>query len=224
MTVTIPGDALRRALERAGMTQVELAREVHYTEAAVSRWTRGTAPLRGASADRVVAALRARGVDLDVTPAHRVFLATPMAALDGPTYERARAGAAEVAERLERVVGPVYWPGGQIAAADRFEAPDLATAANLTALEQAVAFVLFQPTPLTRPTSCHVELGWALAQGKPVTVFAPSEDDLPYMLRRFEAVADRHGGRYRFHPAGDAVRLLDIHGAELLGLPAAVPA
>lgn len=226
MTGIIPSSALSGALERVGMSQAELARLVHVDRGQVSRWVNGRVPLRGANADRVVAVLLERGVELKPSTAQpaRVFLATPMAALDGPDYEQARDGAAAVAQALARVAGPVYWPGGGIRSVDRFEAPDLATAANLDALERCEAFVLCQLAPLTRPTSCHVELGWALAQSKPVTVFAPDEGDLPYMLHRFEAVADRRGGRYRYVPVDDAVRLLNIHGAELLGLPAAVAA
>lgn len=224
MTVTIPGDALRRALEQARMTQVELAREVHYTEAAVSRWTRGATPLKGASAARVAAVLRARGVELDIAPNHRIFLATPMAALDAAGYQSARTEAAAVHAELERIAGPTYWAAGGVDAADRFEAPDLATIRNLAALGEAEAFVFLQVGDVERPTSCHVELGMALALRKPVTVFAPSEQSLPYMLRGYEATAARDGGRYRFCPATDALRLLEIHGAELLGLPAGVAA
>ncbi len=44
------------------------------------------------------------------------------------------------------------------------------------------------------------------------------------MLHGFESVAARSGGRYRFHPAADALRLLEIHGGELIGLPALVAA
>lgn len=224
MTVTIPGDALKRALEQAGMTQAELARELHYTEAAVSRWCRGSAMLTGGSAERVLRVLSARGVELDLAPTCRVFLATPMAALDPGGYERAREDAAAVHTMLERVAGPTYWAAGSVGSVDRFEAPDLANLRNLEALQSCEAFVLYQPGQLDRPTSCHIELGMAIARGVPVTVFAPSEADLPFMLQGFEAVASRAGGRYRFHRTGDALRLLEIHGAELLGLDRLVAA
>lgn len=224
MTVTIPGDALRRALEQAGMTQAELARELHYTEAAVSRWRRGSAPLTGSSAEAVLRVLRARGVELELEPRCRVFLATPMAALDPGGYERTRAAAAEVHAVLERVAGSTYWAAGSVGSPDRFEAPDLANLRNLEALQSCEAFVLWQPGPLDRPTSCHIELGMAIARAVPVTVFAPSEADLPFMLHGFEAVAARAGGRYRFHRTGDALRLLEIHGGELLGLDRLVAA
>lgn len=221
MTVTIPGDALRRALERAGMTQVELARELHYTEAAVSRWARGAAPLKGDSADRVVAVLRSHGVDLAAAPTYRVFLATPMAALDAAGYERARAEAEAVHAELERVAGPVYWPASGIGSADLFEAPDLATGRNLVVLNECEAFVFLQTQAIGKRTSCDNEIGRAQALRKPVTVFAPSEDSLPYMLRGYEAVAPRLGERYRFYRSTDALRLLEIHGAELIGLDTA---
>jgi hypothetical protein len=185
------------------------------------------APTGSGRAGRVTSAVvngrPALGITLDLTPQHQVFLSTPMAALASPDYAQARADAEAVAAALNRVAGPVYWPAGGIGTADRFEAPDLATEANLAALEQCGAFVLYQPEPLTRPTSCHVELGMALALDKPVTVFT-ADGCLPYMLNRFEAVAARRGGWYRSYLVGDALRLLDIHGAPLIGLPAAVAA
>jgi transcriptional regulator with XRE-family HTH domain len=224
MTAMISPDELRRALGEARMTQADLARETHFTPVTVHRWATGKAPLRGSTAEAVAAILRAHGVAVGLAPDCRVFLASPMAALDPAGYEQARADAEAVHAALARVAGPVYWPAGGIGSAAGFEAPDLATARNLAALHACEAFVYLQVGRLDRPTSCHIELGWALALGKPVTVLAPSEEDLPYMLRRYEIVAGRDGGWYRFHPVGDALRLLDIHGAELLGLPAAVTA
>lgn len=207
------------------MTQAELARLVHVDPGQVSRWTGDRAPLRGPNADRVADLLRGRGVELEPDqPPCRVFLATPMAALDPDAYEQARADAVAVHAALERAAGATYWAAGGVDSVDRFEAPDLANARNLDALQSCEAFVLHQTGPLDRPTSCLIELGMALARGIPVTVFAPSEADLPFMLRGFEAVAARSGGRYRFHHVDDALRLLDIHGAELLGLSAAVAA
>lgn len=224
MTVTIAGDTLRRALGRARMTQAGLAREIHVTEAVVSRWATGRVPLRGHSAHAVAVALRDHGVELDLAPGCRVFLTTPMAALDADGYEQARADAEQVHAVLAQIGAPVYWPAGGIGSTDQFEAPDLATERNLEALVECEVFVFLQTQEIHRPTSCHIELGWALALHKPVTVFAPSEESLPYMLRSFETVAARRGGRYRFAPAADALRLLEIHGPELLGIGAAVAA
>jgi len=67
-------------------------------------------------------------------------------------------------------------------------------------------------------------MGMAIASGKAVTLFAPSEDCLPYILRRFEPISGRAaglGGRFRFYSirsAADVVRLLAIHGPRLIGM------
>lgn len=224
MTPTIAGEILRKALERARMTQAELARRVYVDPGQVSRWCTGRTPLRGRYARAVATVLADHGVEIPLAPTTRVFLSTPMAALGAEGYERQRADATAVYELLTRAAGPVYWPAGAIDSAARFEAPDIATERNLAALAEAEAFVLYQSAPVDRPSSCYVELGWAIASRKPVTVFASSEEDLPYMLRGFEVVAARRDGRYRFHLAADAMRLLKIHGAELLGIDQAVAA
>lgn len=204
------------------MTQAELARRVYADPGQVSRWVKGRTPLRGRYARDVAEVLRERGINIELHSGCRVFLSTPMAALSTDGYGASRAEANAVHGALSAIAAPVYWAAGTIDSADRFEAPDLATERNLAALAECEAFAFFQSCELDRPTSCHIELGYALAFRKPVTVFALDEEALPYMLRRFEIVAARQGGRYRFHPAADAVRLLEIHGAELLGLDAAV--
>lgn len=205
------------------MTQAGLAQLLCVDAGQVSRWCTGKALLRGEYAERATRLFAERGVTIVVPRSTRVFLSAPMAALDSASYEEDRSGTTAIHEALCRIAEPVYWPGESIITAAQFEAPDLATARNLTALIEAEAFVYVQLRELTHPTSCHVELGMAIASKTPVTVFAPSEDCLPYTLRRFEAVAARKafGGRYRFYAVSgpaEAVRLLDIHGAELIGI------
>lgn len=223
MRAAIPGERLRQLLAAAGMTQAELARRLQLDPGQVSRWCRGRAPLHGDYAATVVELMRGRGVEVDVMDlSNRVFFSTPMTALtDG--YVADRAAAAQVYEQLCKVAAPVYWPADHIDSAEMFEAPDLATERNLVALLEAEAFVFLQLRELIHPTSCHIELGMAIARSTPATVFAPSEECLPYTLRRFEAISGRagFGGRYRFYAiksADDAVRLLAIHGLQLLGL------
>lgn len=226
MNATIPGIQLRQWLTLAHMTQAELARHLHVDPGQVSRWCTEKAPLRYEYATTIVEILRERGVQAELPqPGARVFLSTPMAALDPDDYKRDRDAASSVYEQLCRIASPVYWGAAQIASAEEFEAPDLAVEQNLAALDASDAFVYLQLRELTRPTSAHVEIGMAIASKKPVTVFAPSEDDLPYVLRQFEAISGRagFGGRFRFYSirsAADASRLLTIHGPQLIGLSA----
>lgn len=208
------------------MTQAQLARLLNLDAGQVSRWCNDRTPLRGPYAERVIRTLQDRGVEVSTLPSTTsVFLSTPMASLGTEEYEADRAAANELYMELCRVVAPVYWAAAEIDSVEMFEAPDLAAQRNLVALTEAEAFVYLQLRELIHPTSCHVELGIAIALKKPVTIFAPSEDSLPYTLRRFEAISGQAGlgGRFRFYSirsAGDALRLLHIHGHELLGLEA----
>jgi transcriptional regulator with XRE-family HTH domain len=226
MKATIPGAHLRHWLAAADMTQAQLARLLNLDAGQVSRWCNDRAPLKGGYANRVIQVFQDRGVKVETpTSGTCAFLSTPMASLDTKEYEADRTAANELYKALSRTVSPVYWAAAQIGSVELFEAPDLAAERNLVALAEAEAFVYLQLRELIHPTSCHVELGIAIALKTPVTIFAPSEDSLPYTLRRFEAISGQagFGGRFRFYSirdAADAVRLLTIHGPELLGLSA----
>jgi transcriptional regulator with XRE-family HTH domain len=224
MKATIPGEQLRQWLAAADMSQAELARLLRVDAGQVSRWCTDKASPRHEYAASIVGLLRERGVKAEVSHGARVFFSTPMAALDPDAYEKDRAAGNAVFGELCRVASPVYWAASQIASVDQFEAPDIAAEKNLLALTAAEAFVYLQLRELTHPSSSLVEIGMAIASKKPVTIFAPSEESLPYVLRRFEAVSGRAGlgGRFRVYSirsATDAVRLLTIHGPELIGLP-----
>jgi DNA-binding transcriptional MocR family regulator len=162
-----------------------------------------------------------QGKGLYVRQLYRVYLSTPMAALS-KDYLSDRATAQSFFEQLNELTPPVYWPGENIKSVDQFESSDIAAEKNFAALTVANAFVYLQQSELTRPTSSLVELGVALASKKPITVFAPSEELLPYTLRHFETAARKVGfGRFRFYCTSsveEAVRLLALHGPELIGL------
>lgn len=162
-----------------------------------------------------------QGKGVYVRQLFRVFLSTPMAAL-AEDYEADHAAARRVFDQLNTLASPVYWAGERIESADQFEASDIAAEKNFAALTAANAFVYLQLRDLTHSTSALVELGVALASKKPVTVFAPAQESLPYALRHFEPASERVGfGRFRFYStptADEAVRLLTLHGPELIGL------
>jgi len=225
LRATILGQQLRQWLTAADLTQAELARLLHVDPGQVSRWCTDKAAPRDDHVISIVELLRGRGVQVELSQAStRVFFSTPMAALDADSYEADRIAAQTVYEELNRIASPVYWGAAQITSADQFEAPDLAAERNLTSLSAAEAFVYLQLRELTRPSSSYVEMGMAIASGKAVTLFAPSEDCLPYILRRFEPISGRAaglGGRFRFYSirsAADVVRLLAIHGPRLIGM------
>lgn len=195
-------------------SEIELAQQWD-----VSRTT-ARAALKVLEQEGAVAVLPRRG--RIVRQRFRVFLSTPMAALAEEDYETDHSAARKLYDTLIRLAPPVYWAGAAVPATKSFEAPDIATEKNVTALTTASAFVYLQQRELTHPTSSLIELGMALAAKKPVTVFAPTEETLPYMLRRFEATSSDLGlGRFRVYGAGsvdEVIRLLTIHGIELIGL------
>jgi transcriptional regulator with XRE-family HTH domain len=225
MGAGISAEQLREWLIAAGMTQAELARVLGVDAGQVSRWCTGKAMPSGRYPSRIVELMRERGVRSSLADlGFRVFFSTPMAALSAEDYETNRAAATTVYGELCRIAPPVYWGAAEVASVEQFEAPDIAAERNLVALSAAEAFVYLQLCELDRPTSSHVEIGMAIASRKAVTLFAPSEDSLPYILRCFEAISGRGtglGGRFRFYnirTAADAVRLLTIHGPRLIGV------
>lgn len=225
MGASISAEQLREWLSAAHMTQAELARALGVDAGQVSRWCTGKATPGGRYPSRIVDLMRDRGVRSSLADlGFRVFFSTPMAALSAEDYQADRSAAKAVFGELCRIAPPVYWGAAQIASVEQFEAPDIAAERNLVALSTAEAFVYLQLHELDRPTSSHVEIGIAIASRKPVTLFAPSEGSLPYILRRFEPISGRVaglGGRFRFYSirsAEDAVRLLAIHGPRLIGV------
>lgn len=223
MRTVLAGPRLRQLLERAELSQADAARLLNVDSGQVSRWVNGRAAPRREHAQRLVALLADRGVDVDGAAVAKVFFSTPMAALDEATYGADRLAGQAVYEQLRALCEPVYWAAADIESAAGFQAPDLATEQNLVALADAEAVVYLQLHELRRPTSCHVELGMALALRKSVTVFAASETMLPYTMQQLSSISARSDlvGRYRFYPvqgAEDAVRLLTVNGPELLGL------
>lgn len=224
MRITIHGQQLRQWLEAADLKQSALARLLGVDPGQVSRWCNDKATPQSHHLAHIVELLRGRGIEILLPSSARVFLSTPMAALSADEYETDRTAAQAVFEELSRIAAPVYWGAAQIASVEQFEAPDIAAERNLVALSTAEAFVYLQLRDLVHPTSCHVEIGMAIASRKAVTLFAPSEDSLPYILRRFEPISGQVaglGGRFRFYSirtAADAVRLLAIHGPTLIGL------
>jgi len=215
---------LRQWLSAAGMTQSALASILHVDATQVSRWCNGRAVPRDDYRKRIEEVFQDRGININFpTTEISVFFSTPMAALCSEEYEQDRSAAQTVYEALCRVAPPVFWAASHIASTEAFEVSDIAAEKNLAALEDADAFVYLQLRELSRVTSSLVETGIALATRKPVTIFGLSEDHLPYILRGFGAVVDRvpFGGHYRFYKIGsplEVVRLLTIHGRELLGL------
>src|SRR5215510_12824078 len=81
-----------------------------------------------------------QGKGVYVRQLYRVFLSTPMAAL-GDGYQAEHAAAQKLFDQLRELAPPIYWAGEQIESADQFEASDIASEKNFSALSAANAFV-----------------------------------------------------------------------------------
>jgi nucleoside 2-deoxyribosyltransferase len=63
---------------------------------------------------------------------------------------------------------------------DDFDPPSIATNENLDLLNSCDRFIMIYPEKVV--SSCLIELGFAIAQRKPCTIFYKKKEDLPYML------------------------------------------
>lgn len=193
--------AVRRAHKNGAFSQAWLAEQVSVEPSTVSRWMNNVRP-REAKLNEIVGVLQEAGHLPDaVVPSSNVFLSTPMASLQSSEYSTDREAAQRLYEALTDVGFTVYWGALGLLTPSDFEAPDLATKANLDALMSADAFVYAQSSVPVRPTSSLVELGMALAFRIPVTVFARREEELPYMLHSFSNVPESvpQLGTYRLY-------------------------
>jgi hypothetical protein len=117
---------------------------------------------------------------------YEVFLASPMeSAADQDSYEAERQAALDLKRALETWCGfSVLYAGETLESGDAFETPEIAAETNFRILELAQFFILFTQTSLARPSSVHVEAGFALARKIPSLYFVPDPKALPYVLRK----------------------------------------
>lgn len=137
-----------------------------------------------AMVDLVKAQTRAAAADRKKTT--DVLVASPMSAAGGE-YEVDRALAMRLVDALRAQSLKVYFAGEEIKKPSSFDSYDLAYKANLRHILSARVFVLFLPHGRRTdgpPSSVWIELGMALARNIPVTIFAPTSADLPYIVRR----------------------------------------
>jgi nucleoside 2-deoxyribosyltransferase len=142
-----------------------------------------------------------------------------MASAEGTEeYRLERRNAQEIKRALETWCDfSVYYAGQNLESEEDFETPEIAAEVNFTALDDAKFFVLLVQTPLNRPSSVHVEAGYALAKGIPSLYIVPSHDALPFVLRKLgEQRADGLPPvTIQYSTAEEAVRLLKKHGIEV---------
>ena len=151
---------------------------------------------------------------------YAVFLATPMSGFgDEAEYAEHRATMLEAIRLLRDAgVAPVYFAGEQIHQTSDFTSEHEAFVHDLDALRASSVFFLIYPRRVV--SSALIELGIALALEKPIYVFTPRRDYLPFLVTSAEAVSGQHGmPLIRLIEYTDA----DDLGAKLRGCAAMLP-
>lgn len=128
-----------------------------------------------------------------------VFLACPMSAGGKGRYQTNRKLAMAMVKALGEHQIETYFAGEKLHRPSEFDAHDLSYKANLRHIEDSKLFVLYLPPSPTEPelgppSSVWIELGMALARNLPVTIFAQSPEDLPFVVKQ-AVVADDARGR-----------------------------
>ncbi|MHB8512664.1 MAG: hypothetical protein ACYDCC_10850 [Actinomycetota bacterium] len=126
----------------------------------------------------------ARSVPRDKMFSYDVFLASPMAGIDPPDFEKQRDEALHLKEAIENFCGfRVYYAGAEIRSHNDFESTDLAAEINFSHLSASRFFVLVVTSELARPTSIWVEAGFAMALQIPSLYVVRSLSCLPFVMR-----------------------------------------
>jgi transcriptional regulator with XRE-family HTH domain len=220
-------DALRQALQNAGKSQAELARELRIDPSQVNRWVNGRAIPQIDNVRRIQAFLN---VDLSDSfaksiPQHELFVSAPISAIATDEIAEHHDAVAMVVAAANEHVNDLIWPGDRIRdfADRRTAAADLATERNMRDLANCPAYLYLQFSEIIGPSSALVELGFALGRKMKVTIIVRHGLTSPYMLRGFGAVAARlsflpEARIYEVDSPDDAASLIAGNGRELLGL------
>ena len=221
------GQALRRAIKAAGVTQAAVAEHLITDASQVSRWVNDKA-VPVAKTVRVLEEFL--NTDLSEafnasTPSHELYVSAPITGLgDGAigSHHESIAGGVAAAEGH---VNSVWWPGSSIRSRSDLRAADLATEQNLRVMEHCRALLYLQFAEIHGPSGALVELGIALGRRMKTTIICLRGVRLPFMMEpsSFAAVAERSrilpaARLYEVESIDVAAALIANNGRELLGL------
>jgi transcriptional regulator with XRE-family HTH domain len=221
------GEALRQALEAAGVSQARLAQQLNINQGQVSRWVHGKALPQTAHLHAAEEFLK---VDLSAAynkakPTYELFVSAPISGLADEDIPEHHHAVAKVVEAVRPHVDGLTWPGQRVetAADRRYSAANLVTRQNMTDLHNCPAFLYLQFAEVIGPSSALVELGFALGRKMKVTIIVKKGLTSPYMLRGFGAVAAKlnflpDAEVYEEESADSAAARIANNGREFLGL------
>lgn len=163
---------------------------------AVVQSTRGGAPSGSASGPRASdgSAPRAGGLTgVGLTgaglmgrasrPAYQVFVSAPMAAWEPGRFKENNAAVLKVVDALVKDAGlrPAFYAGTGVEDASVFDEADFSMDHDLEGVRDSRWFVLVWPEKLA--SSVLVEIGAAIALGKPCVLFVRKGVELPFLLK-----------------------------------------
>lgn len=143
-----------------------------------------------------------------------VYLASPMASLTDVDYLRERQTALRVKEAILAAfrVGTVFYAGEHLHTSADFEDADVALRVDIARLQRCRVFVMIYPEALA--SSVLVELGYAMAYGKPAIYFVRKRESLPFVLRSVSQVF-RRILVFQYKDEEDLIRIIEENGASL---------
>lgn len=219
------GEALKKALTEARMSQADLARRLHVDPGQVSRWARAKAVPHIDTVGRIEDEL---GVDLSKpfeasSPDIKLYVSAPITGLTPSQIPAHHDQVAAVVEAARGHANSLYWPGEPIRSSSDLTATDIATERNMEALSHCTAFLFLQFDEIVRPSGALVELGLALGRRMKTTVIHLESVPVATMLDGFSGVASRvrflpKARIYHVESVEQAVDLVRRNGRELLGL------
>lgn len=111
------------------------------------------------------------------------FVSAPMASVDDEAYREMRETVSAIVGDLKKHanMASVYYAGEEIETQADFDADVLAIKADFEKIRASRSFILLYPARIA--SSALIEVGFALALGKPVVIAVTNRDDLPFLLR-----------------------------------------
>lgn len=114
------------------------------------------------------------------TGAGRIFLAYPMSSIKNFTDLNVTID--KIYEDLQKIFDvEVFYAGKGMMTASDFDPASIATDDNFEILKHSDRFLMIYPEKVA--SSCLIELGYAIAEKKPCTIFYKKIEDLPYMVQ-----------------------------------------
>lgn len=150
-----------------------------------------------------------------------LFVAAPMAAFKSEAqFNRSRRSILSMIGKIreQTSIQRIYYAGESIGCSENFDQPMTAFDEDLSALTASAHFLLIYPEKIA--TGALVELGYAIAEKKPVLILTRDTEDLPYFLKGSANIEESAlSGPIRISAYKDDVNLaaLAIEGLHLIG-------